>query len=120
MRSLRFLLTWVVVVLTACSAELAALDYAIAQGRNWQQQRYIAVIQPYLARVYRFGNQLMPRLITIARLQPQAGDFQQYLTGLQQLKQHFEQANQRHVRAWQALLNECGAMPDGRRNKQDL
>ena len=79
--------------------------------RNVFQQRYVAVIQPYLARTYRFGNEIMPRLQRIAELQPNSPQYQAWLAEVTALKQNFEQANLAHVKAWQAWLSECGAMP---------
>ena len=80
--------------------------------KNVFQQKYVAVIQPYLARVYRFGNELMPRLQRLQELTPEQPDYSNWLTNLVEQKQDFELANKRHVKAWQSWLAECGAMPD--------
>lgn len=79
--------------------------------KNVFQQKYVAEIQPYLARVYRFGNELMPRLQQLQELAPEQSGYSHWLVNLAQRKQDFEQVNKRHVKAWQHWLAECGAMP---------
>ena len=83
--------------------------------RNVFNRIYVARIQPYLGRVYRFGNELMPRLQQVMELQPQADQFRHWLEQLQWEKQRFEQLNLRHVKAWQQWLAECGQSPGGAR-----
>lgn len=86
--------------------------------RNVFNQFYVAQLQPYLGRIYKFGNELWPRLNAVkslaTNLSPEQSPHPQFLLwfdSLQLEKQQFEQMNLRHVKAWQNWLAECGQSP---------
>ncbi len=73
---------------------------------------YAGEVQPYLAVTDRVGRELLPRLEQMALLMPEApAGFSDCLAELQRLRSELAQANQRHVKAWQAQLRQCGMMP---------
>lgn len=71
----------------------------------------IGRMQPYLNRTDWFGDQLLGRLNDMAELATAPEDFRKWLQELEQLHQTFEQANMRHIAAWQNTLEECGLAP---------
>ena len=86
--------------------------------RNVFNQFYVAQIQPYLGRIYNFGNELWPRLNAVKSLAKELNSeqtahplFLLWYESLKLEKQQFEQMNLRHVKAWQTLLEECGQSP---------
>lgn len=73
---------------------------------------YAGQVQPYLALTDRVGRELLPRLQQLALFMPEApAGFSDWLAELQRIRSELAQANQRHVKAWQAQLRQCGMMP---------
>ncbi len=73
---------------------------------------YVGQVQPYLAVTDRIGRELLPRLEELALFRPEApAGFYDWLAELQRIRTELAQANQRHVKAWQAQLRQCGMMP---------
>lgn len=74
---------------------------------------YAGVLQPYMSRVDRFGTAIMLDLNAVRTLVPVPDA---YLTWLQQVsveRDKLTRSHQRHVKAWQGILSQCGLMPTG-------
>jgi hypothetical protein len=72
---------------------------------------FIGRVQPYLNRTDWFGDQLLGRLNEMTELATAPKDFRKWLRELEQLQKEFEQANMRHITAWQTTLDECALAP---------
>jgi len=74
---------------------------------------YAAEVQPYLSLTDKLGKQLMIRLNTMQQLLQEnpPAEFTGWLQQVKETQQDFNQANQRHVKAWQTALKQCGLMP---------
>ncbi len=79
---------------------------------------YAGHVQPYLAQVQRARQDLLPPMRGLAKI-PGAGpspEVENYLRNVVWDDEHgwwsaFDRAIQRHTRAWQALLDQCGMRP---------
>ena len=88
---------------------------------------YAAEVQPYLASVQRVRQDLMPALLSLARLveTSPSESFERYVTTVlddsseEGYWQAFDQAIARHTGVWQALLDQCGMRPGGNRAGPD-
>lgn len=98
------------------------------QGRRTQRAKYLqnvfikfyaGEIQPYLSKLHRAGQSLLPVLQQLHAVQgadlPQAyqAHYQRFLDAeaTEGLWQQFQQRMRRHTMAWQGLLKQCGMMP---------
>jgi len=85
--------------------------------QNVLHKFYLVGLQPYMSRNDRFGGELMQRLLALQELmvdyraEHQLVVYQSWLKQLQQNRDEFQQASQRHVRLMSETLQSCGMMP---------
>jgi hypothetical protein len=118
---------------TAALLEQAAARPYCRQGRPTPEARilqtvfwkfYAGRVQPYLSQVHRQGEAWLQRhaaLLASQRVTPPPA-FADYAaralgTGEGSVWQRLGAARERHTRAWQELLGQCGLMPDAAQRK---
>lgn len=78
---------------------------------NVFKKYYAGKVQPYLSKVMRYGTQLQSRLEQLSTLAHPPKSHDAWRLKVNKLVKTLENANEKHVKAWQATLSACDLMP---------